>query len=253
MRSRTTPLLCELHAHSAWSDGDLTLTDLVDLYGRNGFDVLCVTDHVGRTGWTDPRWRVTGPPSFADYLAAIEREAERAKLAYGLLVVPGLELTYDDDEPLNAAHAVAVGLRTFVEMDDGFERALTHARSAGAALIAAHPYDVDSSFGQRRRAEPDGALGAVRATARWAAGGHALADLVDRYELVNRRDVFPWVAEAGLPGVASGDFHRLEHLNTWKTLLPCARTERDVVDYLRSGMPVYLVDLAEPARIEAAA
>jgi predicted metal-dependent phosphoesterase TrpH len=211
MRSRTTPLLCELHAHSAWSDGDLTLTDLVDLYGRNGFDVLCVTDHV----------------------------------------------TYDDDEPLNAAHAVAVGLRTFVEMDDGFERALTHARSAGAALIAAHPYDVDSSFGQRRRAEPDGALGAtrgaVRATARWAAGGHALADLVDRYELVNRRDVFPWVAEAGLPGVASGDFHRLEHLNTWKTLLPCARTERDVVDYLRSGMPVYLVDLAEPARIEAAA
>jgi hypothetical protein len=93
----------------------------------------------------------------------------------------------------------------------------------------------------------------VRATARWAAGGHALADLVDRYELVNRRDVFPWVAESGLPGVASSDFHRLEHLNTWKTLLPCARTERDVVDYLRSGMPVYLVDLAEPARTEGAA
>ena len=49
----------------------------------------------------------------------------------------------------------------------------------------------------------------------------SLAPLVDRYELVNRRDVFPWVAEAGLPAVASGDFHRLEHLATWKTLLPC--------------------------------
>jgi hypothetical protein len=53
--------------------------------------------------------------------------------------------------------------------------------------------------------------------------------------------------------VAAGDFHRLEHLSTWKTLLPCPRTERGVVDYLRSGLPAYLVDLAEPARIEAAA
>jgi len=49
VRSRRTPLLCELHAHSTWSDGALTLQQLVDLYGRNGFDVLCVTDHVART------------------------------------------------------------------------------------------------------------------------------------------------------------------------------------------------------------
>lgn len=39
------PLLCELHAHSTWSDGSLTLTELVDLYGMHGFDVLCLTDH----------------------------------------------------------------------------------------------------------------------------------------------------------------------------------------------------------------
>jgi predicted metal-dependent phosphoesterase TrpH len=241
MRPRTTPLLCELHAHSTWSDGALTLLELVDLYGRNGFDVLCVTDHVGRTGWEDPRWQVTGPSSFADYLLAVEHEARRARLAYGLLVVPGLELTYDDDDPLRAAHALAIGLRTFVGMDEGLEQALATARAAGAALVAAHPY------------APSAALGAVRATARWAAEGHELADHVDRYELVNRKDVFPWVAQAGLSGVATGDFHAHQHLNTWKTLLPCARTERSVVDYLRSGLPAYLVDLAEPARIEAAA
>jgi hypothetical protein len=240
MRSRTTPLLCELHAHSTWSDGELTLTELVDLYGRGGFDVLCVTDHVGRGGeWQDPRWRVRGPSSFGDYLDAVEREAARARLAYGLLVIPGLELTYDDHDPQRAAHAVAVGLRSFVGMDGGLELALIGARSAGAALIAAHPYTP--------------AARSPRGTARWAAAGLALADLVDRYELVNRRDVFPWVAEAGLSGVASGDFHRTEHLHTWKTLVPCGRTEQDVVDYLRSGRPVYLVDLAEPALSEAAA
>jgi predicted metal-dependent phosphoesterase TrpH len=236
-------LLCELHAHSTWSDGELTLTELVDLYGRRGFDVLCVTDHVCRSEppYFDPRLRVTGRLSFADYLDAVESEAARASAAYGMLVVPGLELTYDDLDPLQAAHAVAVGLRTFVGVDAGLEQALADARSAGAALIAAHPYEASA------------AQGAVRATARWAAGGSALAGLVDRYELVNRRDVFPWVASARLPGVATGDFHRLEHLATWKTLIPCERSEAALVDYLRSARPVYLVDLGEPGLVQAAA
>ena len=38
-------LLCELHAHTTWSDGALSLPELVDVYGNAGFDVLCVTDH----------------------------------------------------------------------------------------------------------------------------------------------------------------------------------------------------------------
>ena len=39
---------------------------------------------------------------------AIEIEAARARVQYDMLVLPGLELTYDDDDPLQAAHAVAV-------------------------------------------------------------------------------------------------------------------------------------------------
>ena len=59
MRRKVEPLLCELHAHTRWSDGALTLPDLVDLYGRSGFDVLCVTDHVNRLDdpWLTPRER----------------------------------------------------------------------------------------------------------------------------------------------------------------------------------------------------
>ena len=49
MRRSLGPLLCELHAHTRWSDGELTVAELVDLHGRSGFDVLCVTDHVIRT------------------------------------------------------------------------------------------------------------------------------------------------------------------------------------------------------------
>jgi predicted metal-dependent phosphoesterase TrpH len=221
----------------------MAIPELVDLYGTSGFDVLCITDHVGRSGpeWHDPRWRITGPEAFSDYLAEIEQEAWRADLEYGLVLIAGLELTYDDHEPARAAHAVAVGLRTFVSLDRGFVPTLAEAREAGAALIAAHPYSSEE------------AARSQRGTGRWAAEGPALAHLVDRYELVNRRDVFPWVTQAGLPGVASGDFHRPEHLWTWKTLLPCVASETAVVRYLRSDLPAYLVDLAEPARIPLAA
>ena len=45
----------------------------------------------------------------------------------------------------------------------------------------------------------------------------------------------------GVPAVATGDFHRHEHLETWKTLLPCAKTEQAVVAYLRSDLTAYVV------------
>jgi len=45
MRARVSSLLCELHAHTTWSDGELSLPELVDLYGSAGFDVVCLTAH----------------------------------------------------------------------------------------------------------------------------------------------------------------------------------------------------------------
>src|SRR5262249_32591984 len=144
MRKKVEPLLCELHAHTRWSDGALTLPELVDLYGLNGFDVLAVTDHVVRR---DDTWVPRDAPAcgvqaanHADYLAEILSQADRARRDYGLLLLPGLELTYNDPDPSVAAHAVAVGCRAVVGVDDGLESALAEARGQGAALIAAHPY-----------------------------------------------------------------------------------------------------------------
>jgi hypothetical protein len=56
--------------------------------------------------------------------------------------------------------------------------------------------------------------------------------MVDRAELFNRWERFPAVGR--VPVVANGDFHRVEHLSSWKTLLPCPKTERDVLAFLRS-------------------
>ena len=170
--------------------------------------------------------------SYDAYLDAVQRESERAWLLYDLLVVPGLELTYEEHDPNLAAHAVAVGLREFVDVEPGLDGALARARGAGAALIAAHPY------------EPDDAGASLRRTCRWAVERERSAELVDRFELFNRHELFAWVAEARLPAVANGDFHVPEHLATWKTLLPCRKEEAAIIDYLRSPRPAYVVDLS---------
>src|SRR5262245_2565310 len=230
------PLLCELHAHTTWSDGALTLPELVDLYGRAGFDVLAVTDHAvrDRESWCAGVGAVSATVHPA-YLEQLGAETERGRSLYGLLVIPGLELTYDDPDPRLGAHALAVGLREHVDLNAGLERALAAARSHGAALIAAHPYRL-------------GELGdAPRTTARYAEEPEWAAEAVDRFEVCNRHDFFAWVARARLPAVATGDFHRPEHLATWKTLLPAEKSEEAVVEYLRSKQPVFLAPF-EPAQ-----
>ncbi|HEY1370064.1 MAG TPA: hypothetical protein VGF23_23255 [Gaiellaceae bacterium] len=237
MIARPQPLLCELHAHTRWSDGQLPLREVVDLYGRAGFDVLTITDHAVRS--EDPGPQHVSEAIFGAYLAEVEAEARRARKLYDLLVIPGLELTYNDPEPALAAHAVAVGLRSFVGVDDGLEPALAAAREHGAALVAAHPNSIaDPGTGHGR-------------TARFAAEWRELAPAVDRFELINRHQVYAWVADAGLPTVASGDFHEPRHLATWKTMLPCRKDEGAVIAYLRSRRPAYLVRLDEPQRIAA--
>jgi hypothetical protein len=245
MRRKIEPLLCELHAHTRWSDGAFTVAELVDLYGRNGFDVLCVTDHVNRS---DDPWLPADAPArgitranFDGYLAELDAQAERAMREYDLLLLAGTELTYNDLDPYLAAHAVAVGCRTFVSVDDGLDAALANARGEGAALVAAHPYRA------RRGAIPS------RLTLRWSRDWRRLRNLVDRWELFNRHDLYGWTAERGLPAVANGDFHRPEHLHGWKTLLPCAKDESSVVAYLRSPRPTFLARFDPPAELSEAA
>jgi predicted metal-dependent phosphoesterase TrpH len=219
------PLLAELHAHTTWSDGVLTPRELVDLYGLAGFDVLAITDHVVRA---EIGCHVRAE-TYRDYLDELDTEAERARRRFGMLVVPGLELTVESRDPSRAGHALAVGLREFVSVDGGLEAALREALDLGAALIGVHPYSLEA------------ASESIRVTAWFAEHAERAAEVVDRFELFNREESFPWVAERKLPFVATGDFHAPEHLLTWKTLLTCKGTEDAVVDRLRSSAPCALM------------
>jgi hypothetical protein len=99
-------------------------------------------------------------------------------------VVPGSELTVNHSDPDLAAHAVAVGLRSYISLAEGLERGLAAAWEAGAALVAAHP------SGAAAPGEPSGA------TRRFWKELDALGELVDRFELINGHRAYSWVAEA---------------------------------------------------------
>ena len=109
-------LLCDLHTHTTWSDGKLTVSELVDFYGQRGFDCLCVTDHlcdpkrllgklVNLTGLVIP------PDEVARYFAAIEREKKRAWSQYKLLLMAGIEFNKDGYTPKTSAHLLGVDLK----------------------------------------------------------------------------------------------------------------------------------------------
>jgi hypothetical protein len=226
---RNELLLCELHAHTRWSDGSLTLPELVDLYGASNFDVLCLTDHRVRSD--DHSARAVPAAAWHAYRNEIEREAVRALRTYGLLLIPGLELSDNHDEPARSAHVLALGLTDDVSLDGGLVAAIEAAHAQGAAIVAAHPYAPDDCTPQRP-------------TCRIWSERELFAPLVHRYELFNRREVFSWVAAEDLPAVATGDVHRAEHVSSWKTLLPCAKHEEAVVEYLRSGARAYITPFA---------
>ena len=189
-RNRTGALLAELHAHTTWSDGVLSVPGLVDLYGLRGFDVLCITDHVCRT--TPKRHRGSRPRASTPTWPRSSARPPAPWSSTGCSLVPGLELSYNDEDPRLSAHALALGLRSFVSVDEGIDGAIETAVQAGAALVAAHPYD----------SEP--APNPGRLTQRFARDPE-LAARVHRFELFNRHQLFSWVAKAGLPCVASGD------------------------------------------------
>ena len=228
------PLLCELHAHTTWSDGLLTVPELIDLYGRAGFDVLAVTDHVVRSA--APGCRSVHAGNYDVYLGELEDEAERAWWTHRMLVLPGVELTDEHPDPELAAHVLAIGARRFIGLEHGLDAALERARDDGAVLIGAHPYSLESA-----RLSP-------RGTARLSVDPDWTREAVHRLELVNRHDFFHWVARNLLPAVATGDFHRPEHLWTWKTVVCCRQEPQAVLELLRSRACVELTRLDAPRR-----
>jgi hypothetical protein len=231
-------LLCDFHVHTQWSDGRLSVREVVDLYGRTGrFDVIAITDHVlmkrdllGRAARFATlgrrRFSVT-EDCFDTYLADIAAEAKRARALYDLLVIPGAEITQNHIRSRKNSHIVALNIQRYISADQPAEEILREIRRQGAFSIACHPHH--------------------RTTRRFEIGTcylwdhrKRLVDLVDVWEAANRDDLFSVTSLKHYPYVANSDFHKPKHLYSWKTLLRCEKNWEAIACTLRANVDVAL-------------
>jgi len=231
-------LLCDFHVHTRWSDGRLSVREVVDLYGKTGrFDVIAITDHIlmkrdllGRAGrflsLGRREFSVT-EPRFSAYLDEIASEARRAEQRYGLLVLPGAEITQNHIRSRKNSHIVALGIREYISADQSAEAILRAIRAQGALSVACHPHHRTT-----RRVE-------IGTCYLWD-HRKRLAELVDVWEAANRDDLFSVTSLKHYPYVANSDFHKPKHLYSWKTLLRCEKNWTAIARTLRENTDVAL-------------
>jgi len=227
-------LLADFHIHTTWSDGKLRMGEVVDLFGASGHDVIAITDHVvnrdNAIGLATRRMGLSlTEENFGAYLEEIEYERRRAWDCYGMVVLAGCELTRNAYRRSQSAHALAIGIDSFLSAEGSVEEMLLRARSSGAAVVACHPNEQSEWFANTFYI--------------WNKR-ESLEDLIDRWEVACRWDLFPQVSRARLPYLGNSDFHDRAHLSAWKTLIPCDKNERAVIAALKDGRDVGVTRMA---------
>lgn len=215
--------LGDFHLHSTWSDGRLSLKELVDLYGQNGFGAIAITDHLcesqsflGKTAhWLN---RSLNEQHFQCYLESIQLEAERAWELYRMVVVPGIEITKNALASNRSAHILALGISQWIDPDQDVMDILEDIRSQGALSVAAHPVDT-------RKLEPQ--------TRYLWSRREELGRAFDAWEVASGPIIFDEVLHSGLPLLANSDLHVRSQLSSWKTALSCERHPEAILSAIR--------------------
>ena len=222
-------LLCDFHIHTTYSDGSVNLGRTIDLFGQAGFDVIAITDHVvngdSSYGKLARRFKFSlREDTFGDYMVHIRDEAERAWERYGMLVIPGVEITKTAFTSGKSAHILLIGVKEFIPAHWGYEKIFFEAKKQDALIIACHPHHtseltfVDTLFLWHNRDK--------------------YARYIDAWEIANRDDVFNVISLKKYPYIAGSDFHRVRHLYSWKTLLNCKKDMESVKQCVRSNWGV---------------
>lgn len=218
-----TMLLTDLHIHSNFSDGRHSIPEIVDFYGKRGFKVIAITDHLcdrqsllGRAAHLLNRSLTEA--NFPLYLNILKSEAVRALKTYGMLVIPGYEITLNTVSNSRSAHLLVLGYEKLIRVDQDITRMLKEIRSAGALSIAAHPVSTrklekQTYFLWDRREE--------------------LAPLFDAWEVASGPHMFTEVLMSGLPMIANSDLHHFKQMKSWKSLLNCQLSRESVFEAIR--------------------
>jgi hypothetical protein len=239
--TRTSPrlLLCDFHTHTNYSDGSLTVSELVDFYGRLGFDCLCITDHVA-----DPhnllgkfmRWsRLTlAPDQFAEYFDVLERERVRAWRRYSMLLMAGFEFNKEGYTQKSSAHLLGVDLKAPIDPGLSLKETIAQIHAQGGLAIAPHPHLLKGQF-------------AKNTLYLWE-HKEEYAPLLDAWEIANRNNLCNPISLKGLPFVANSDFHKPKHIFSWKTLIYAEKDPEAIKDCVRRNQHVAITLYRDFAR-----
>ncbi len=215
--------LADLHTHSNFSDGAMSIPGLVDFYGQRGFGAIAITDHVcedrGFFGKAAKYLELTLTRSnFPLYLETIRREAERAWRDYRMVVIPGVEISKNSFSNHRSAHLLGLGLTNFVDADNDIVEIARAIRAQGALCVAAHPVST-------RKLE--------RQTYHLWHRREELASEIDAWEVASGPHLFDEVLSSGLPLLASSDLHKSSQINAWKTVFQCERNADAILQAIR--------------------
>lgn len=211
-------MLGDFHIHSTYSDGSLTIRQIVDLYGSSHFKTISITDHVCESNtflgkaalYLDKTLR---KDNFQAYLDEIQEEGERALKLYGMTVIPGIEITKNSLFNHRSAHIVILGVQSWIAPESDIFEVCRLAQEQEAVSIAAHPVFT------RQMEKQTYHLWDQR---------EALKQVIDLWEVASGRHIFPEVQSAKLAMIANSDLHKPQHINSWKTQVD-ARPEQGFI------------------------
>jgi processive 1,2-diacylglycerol beta-glucosyltransferase len=224
--SEARMLLCDFHMHTNYSDGKLTAPEVVDFYGRRGFDCICITDHLG-----DPRRLIgklskllnltLGPEQLDEYFDVIARERRRAWRKYNMLVMTGLEFNKDGFSKKTSAHLLGIDLKAPINPALDLPPTIAEIHAQGALAVASHPHIMKSEWGKN--------------TLYLWENQEIFAPLIDAWEIANRNNIFTPVGLKRLAFLANSDFHKPKHIYSWKTLLHCEKEPEAIKACIRKN------------------
>jgi UDP-N-acetylglucosamine:LPS N-acetylglucosamine transferase len=235
-------LLCDFHIHTNYSDGKLSVPEVVDFYGRLGFDCICITDHLA-----DPR-RLIGKLArlsnmtvsenqLEEYFDVIERERRRAWRKYNMIVMTGIEFNKDGYTRKTSAHLLGIDLKAPIRSDLDLPETIAQIHAQGGLAVASHPHIMKSEWGKN--------------TLYLWENHEKFAPLIDAWEIANRCNIFDCVGMKRLPFLANSDFHKPKHIYSWKTLLYCEKNADAIKECIRRNEHVSITLYREDSQYAA--
>jgi UDP-N-acetylglucosamine:LPS N-acetylglucosamine transferase len=219
-------LLCDFHIHTNYSDGKMTAPEVVDFYGKRGFDCICITDHLG-----DPRRLIgklskllkltLGPEQMDEYFDVIERERRRAWRKYNMIVMTGLEFNKDGFTRKTSAHLLGIDLKAPVNPALDLPPTIAEIHAQGGLAVASHPHVMKSEWGKN--------------TLYLWENQEIFAPLIDAWEIANRNNIFTPVGLKRLAFLANSDFHKPKHIYSWKSLLHSEKDPEAIKECIRKN------------------